>query len=404
MIESIRLKSGKNFIYDTKQKSWYISDRTPRKASDDTTEKTPILDKLLSKPPFLEIVFNTSYRCNLKCDYCYMHKDNRKEPIEHTLNLLFNQLKNADRNTTVLFHGGESLQYFNFIKNFVEKCERLTSGHAILFQLQTNATLITEDIAAFLKKHNFSVCISIDGTEAITNAHRKFHNGKGAFKNILKGIDYLKKQNVKFTMISVLTKDFGDAFMANIDFLRNVGAEKYQINPLINAATNTFDSDSATKVFEYLLNDELAYSPICKEESLSIRALQLIGLNTGDACEGIPCDMGRSVISVDSYGNIYPCEMFVGDKMHIQGNINKDNLFNHWQNPKLRMLQKHIIETSKNTCGDCPLSRFRTCACSFNILKESRKQYHDFVVFVTDKIIDAMRYDQTRLKNVIAND
>jgi radical SAM protein with 4Fe4S-binding SPASM domain len=401
VIDYIKIKRRKNFIYDTDTDSWYISENKPKNCGTRKT-KTVLPTKLLEKPRFLEIVFNTSYRCNLDCDYCYMHKDNGREPIKKTLDLLLEQLKKADRPTRVLFHGGEPLQYFNLIKDFIERCEGLSSEQPIVFQLQTNATLISKDIAIFLKRHKFLVCVSIDGLKGTTDAHRKFHNGRGAFNEIIRGIDNLKKQKVRFTTISVLTNEFGEAYRTNIKFLRSLGSQKYQINPL-TGANSKFDQVSATKVFNYILDDELSNRPECKEASLSLRLLSLIGVDEGDACVGLPCDMGRSVISVDSYGDIYPCEMFSGDRRYAQGNISRYNLFDYWKSHELRLFQERVVEASRETCGDCPLARYRTCACSFNILSGNRRAYHSFAVSMMDKLVDAIRYKQSDLKKVIAD-
>ena len=57
--------------------------------------------------------------------------------------------------------------------------------------VQTNATLITDEMAIFFKENNFLVGVSIDGPEAIHNKYRKDKAGFGSFKDVITGLEIL---------------------------------------------------------------------------------------------------------------------------------------------------------------------------------------------------------------------
>lgn len=83
----------------------------------------------------------------------------------------------------IVYHGGEPLLFG------VESIERLTNKirYAIPvttivdFTLQTNGTLINEDILNRLEEINISVSLSLDGPDKIHNKHRLDHAGRSSF-------------------------------------------------------------------------------------------------------------------------------------------------------------------------------------------------------------------------------
>lgn len=86
------------------------------------------------------------------------------------------------------FYGGEPLLEFELIKKCVDCLEGKIEGKQILFNLTTNGTLLEGEKAKFLKEHNFSVAISLDGSKKEPDACRKFLDGTGSFDTVIKNI------------------------------------------------------------------------------------------------------------------------------------------------------------------------------------------------------------------------
>lgn len=75
---------------------------------------------------------------------------------------------------TLAWHGGEpTLMGLEFFRRAVELEKRHAGGRRVLNSLQTNATLITDEWAAFLAENAFRVQVSIDGPVEHHDAFRK---------------------------------------------------------------------------------------------------------------------------------------------------------------------------------------------------------------------------------------
>ncbi len=103
---------------------------------------------------FMIVVTN---RCNLNCNYCYFKRGvqdqvlSPKEVLDKIIGI-----------KSIIFSGGEPLLNFKWIKEFLTlaKENKASFDNVILF---TNGTLLTDEIASFLKEHNVNVNVSLDG-------------------------------------------------------------------------------------------------------------------------------------------------------------------------------------------------------------------------------------------------
>ena len=74
--------------------------------------------------------------------------------------------------------------------------------------IETNATLITSDIAKGLYKNNIKIGISIDGCDSVQNDQRPYTNGKASFDDVKNGICHLRKAGYNdFGTITVVTRN-----------------------------------------------------------------------------------------------------------------------------------------------------------------------------------------------------
>jgi len=159
------------------------------------------------KPPYAirSFLCKIASRCNLDCDYCYVYKyfdtawktQPRVMSFE-TVRKLTQRIKEyvAAENIgeiEIIFHGGEPLLAGeDFIKDFVKHVRgELEHETELRFTIQTNATLLNEQVLDTLKDLGVSVSVSLDGDEIAHNRHRRFFNGKGSFEQVSKGLSLL---------------------------------------------------------------------------------------------------------------------------------------------------------------------------------------------------------------------
>jgi uncharacterized protein len=72
---------------------------------------------------------------------------------------------------------------------------------------QTNATLITQEWCDFILEHDISIGVSIDGPAYLHDAHRVDRKDRGTFERVMRGITLLRKNNIPYTAIAVVTSD-----------------------------------------------------------------------------------------------------------------------------------------------------------------------------------------------------
>ncbi|UCH93849.1 MAG: radical SAM protein [Candidatus Aminicenantes bacterium] len=149
--------------------------------------------------------------CNLTCPYCvnqYKRKhaavkkdfSQRLEIINRCIDQYVSQrLANASESKPVriFFNGGEILLEWETIKAVVCRLSETYKGIPFEFEMNTNLTLMTEEIAEFLSQHNFKVHISIDGYGRAHNRTRRYHNGKGSFADLLKKLKMYRELSKK---------------------------------------------------------------------------------------------------------------------------------------------------------------------------------------------------------------
>ena len=72
------------------------------------------------------------------------------------------------------------------------------------YTIQTNGTLIDDELAAFFKEHNFLVGISIDGPQEMHDIYRVDQGGAPTFDRVMQGLVALKQHGVEFNALVTL--------------------------------------------------------------------------------------------------------------------------------------------------------------------------------------------------------
>lgn len=110
---------------------------------------------------------------------------------------------------SVIWHAGEPLilpiPYYE--QAFEEIRQHAPGGAEIRHCMQSNGTLLNEAWCDFIKTHNISIGLSIDGPACIHDAHRKTRSGRGSHDAAMRGLRQLQAHDIPFHVISVITMD-----------------------------------------------------------------------------------------------------------------------------------------------------------------------------------------------------
>jgi uncharacterized protein len=110
---------------------------------------------------------------------------------------------------TIVWHAGEPLavpiSYYE--EAFAEIRREAPADAEIRHCMQSNGTLLNETWCDFIKAHNVSIGLSIDGPAKIHDAHRKTRSGRGSHESAIRGLRLLQDHQIPFHVISVITNE-----------------------------------------------------------------------------------------------------------------------------------------------------------------------------------------------------
>ena len=280
-------------------------------------------------------VIKATMACNLKCAYCYANAgvdQSSYMPLETACRIVDEYVRlNPDRPVNMLLHGGEPLLNFKMMKEFVAYCKKY--GRNVFLSIQTNAALVNDEIAEFLKENQIVVGVSIDGPARFQNATRPLQNGKGSFEQVMRGIRCLQKHDVPFGALSVMTSDVAENVDEILDFFLSNDIYSFSFIPLMKVGRGGNDSSlyvsgeqifqAYKKVFQRVVENNTHSDKKIQERTLAHMALSVFANENTFMCTQTPCGAGRRVLGFSNNGDIFICDDFIGDPEYNIGNVNE---------------------------------------------------------------------------------
>jgi uncharacterized protein len=224
------------------------------------------------------------------------------------------------------WQGGEptlmGVEFFRKVTEFQQRYGR--RGAVVSNGLQTNATLIDDEMAAHFSKYRFLVGVSIDGPGEIHDRYRVNTVGRGSHGDVLKGVDCLKRHNVEFNALVLVSSANLNRAKEVYHYLRNLGIYYHQYIPCVE-----FDNNGKPLIFTVSARQWGGF--LCEvfdewmkgdTRRVSIRWFDSIISYLVDATYTV-CQMGKNCCQyflVEHNGDIYPCDFFVRPELKL-GNI-----------------------------------------------------------------------------------
>lgn len=194
---------------------------------------------------YLELIMSEA--CNFRCTYCihfnnletsdrinnpkkFMRFETAKETVDRYLEILRSHEK---RTAEINFGGGEPLLAWLVIRQVLEYC-RATYGSEFEFRfsINTNASLITPEIAETLKEFRVEIASSLDGLREGNDRVRLTKSGGGTFSQIMRGFDALAQAGYPLDGIAVTVteKNFSELDESVIDWAVARGMKNVRID------------------------------------------------------------------------------------------------------------------------------------------------------------------------------
>jgi len=169
--------------------------------------------------------------CNLNCGYCYLPQRNANNVMSLAVaERVAAGVAEMKKNVRLVWHAGEPLACgIKHFRRLLECFGGEDCAPLVTHSLQTNATLINDQWCELFNDHGIEVGVSIDGPGELCQS-RVDWNGTPALKNILRGIDCLRKNGIYFAIIAVV----GERSLAHAreiyDFACEVGCSFLGVN------------------------------------------------------------------------------------------------------------------------------------------------------------------------------
>ena len=316
--------------------------------------------------------------CNLRCAYCFYlgrraptsaHPRMTDEILERVIASYMGSRQAVAY--TFSWQGGEpGLMGLPFFEKAVELQRRHAPPGAIVCNgFQTNATLITDALAAFLAEYKFLCGVSLDGPAQLHDHYRRTAFGQPTHALVLKGIDRLRRRGVDVNVLALVNDRTVKQPRQIYGYFKNHGVFHQQYVPCV-------EFDDHGQVLPYSVSGAAWGRFLCEifdqwvagdVHRVSIRLFDSIleYLVTGkrNACTmGTDC---RQYFVVEHDGSIYPCDFFVRDEWRL-GYIARGSWKELRASPLYRQfgLRKAAWDDECRSCpwlplchGDCPKFR-----------------------------------------------
>lgn len=297
------------------------------------------------------LVLSLTGKCNYSCIYCYASECNKGEMTFDIAKKAIDIAAKDSSQFIIQFTGGEPLITFRLIEKIVKYVEKNRIN--ALLQIQTNGSLITDEIAKFMKNHKVGIGVSLDGRIDINDLQRKKNDGLGTFTETLRGIKILSDNDVAIGLTCVITSKnvkelkgivemayyLGNVRKIGFDLLRGQGRGKEILN-----ANPEILKKSLKEVYE--LANTLEKVTGVKIHFTQIDAVKRL---RADGIKGVfaHCDaMTGETAVVDAIGNIYACPSLANSEFYI-GNVDEGIDENRARDIKSK------IENLMTVCRNC---------------------------------------------------
>ena len=343
--------------------------------------------------------------CNLRCIYCF-YKDEADLRNKSSYGVMDNTTTHSlidkalgcgAEKINFCFQGGEpTVAGYQYFDEFIEYVKANLKNQLVTYAIQTNLTLLNDEFLRIYKDNDFLVGVSPDGFIDNHDYFRKDGEGNGSFDVILANIEKLKEYNIRYNILTVLTKKLALKPNKLFDFYLRNDFKYVQIipclpslddNPIMNKLTlkpNDFSS-FYKKFFDRWFEEYIKGNYI--SVTLFDDVIPMYKGVTPNQCGMLGKCHLQFVVEAD--GGVYPCDFYVLDEYRL-GNISDNSIDELIHTSKADAFLKHR-RTLSNCCKGCPFIRMcngncrRLSACYYS---ENYCGYRDFLEYSYSRMLE----------------
>jgi len=288
--------------------------------------------------PFSLLVKPAGADCNLGCKYCFYLKKKSVYPdtpvprmSDTVLEALVRSYMRTDQPVYSFgWQGGEptlmGVDFFRKVTAFQSAFGK--PGSRVANGLQTNATLISDELAEHLARHRFLVGASIDGPEQLHDTYRRMSGGGPTHSRVMDGVARLRRHGVDVNALVLVSKANVTHAREVYEYLKYERLVYQQYIPCVEflgsgepapyAITGEEWGDFLCQIFDLWNSGDQRRVSIRHHDALMAFLLD----GSRQMCTmGGRCD---DYFVVEHTGDVYPCDFFVEPELRL-GNIVHDS-------------------------------------------------------------------------------
>ena len=296
-------------------------------------------EKYWAKNRPINIHFELTQRCNLRCIHCLFTHEVRDELTTNEILLIIEQLRKLGV-ISLSLSGGEI-----FTRGDVGEIFNFLSGERFLLTLYTNGTLINDsllDTIAALKP--FRIEISVYG--ATPDIHDAVTNVPGSFQKSIHNMKVLSEMGISVIFKGFLLKHNFHQRCQMMELARHMGIEyafDFNLMPMENGKLDNLAAGLTINQIRSIYHE-------VNNEGLILRNTVKIKTRDSQLPKGgnIICNPGRISGCISSTGDVFPCPT-----LRIpMGNLRKQSFEEIWKTDKIDSLRYMTLNDLK-TCSAC---------------------------------------------------
>lgn len=316
----------------------------------------------------MTIIIKPTYSCNLRCKYCYLSNETKRQTRLFDLDFakrIIDQIKEMQqkkphRKLTIIWHGGEPMLWGIDNYRAIFEYMRQELSDEVQNSMQTNLSLITNEWIDLFQKYNVRIGFSLDGMKSVHDQQRIGVNGEPTFERIIANYHLCKKRDLHVGCIVVGSKKHLGHIDELYKFMRNEGLG-FKFNPLFcsGEAQNNIDeygitpdeyAQMAIELFDLWYNDR--QGEITESNFVEIASNIATGKPTG-------CMFSQNCqdnfLAIAPTGDVMPCGRFCDNDLlqYSYGNLHTETLTDILPRIKQSEIYKRAEFIGQSGCAKC---------------------------------------------------